>query len=240
MAGAGGGPAWAPAERARSCAGATLRGSAASPGSSSDQRHGRSACKPRTRDTHARLPPIFRAGLPSFHSSFHPSSTLHSTVHSTVHSTLHSTLHPPPHPPLHLAIHERRCLWTDGIHGSYKRPHPTASPRCYANELVNEPPLQPTIAPGEPAFIRRLPKGVEYTHIKTIFMDLPSALTTLLWSLSPRSKWNIVTAPGASDLRNPRRSGALRRGAPATRAVGATHAAHRHRLAAATLKYARR
>jgi hypothetical protein len=47
---------------------------------------------------------------------------------------------------------------------------------------VTEPTLPPTIAPGEPAFIRRLPDGVEYTHIKTIFMDLPSALTTLLWS----------------------------------------------------------
>jgi hypothetical protein len=36
-------------------------------------------------------------------------------------------------------------------------------------------------APGEPAFIRRLPNGVEYTHIKMIFQDLPSSLTTLLW-----------------------------------------------------------
>jgi hypothetical protein len=35
---------------------------------------------------------------------------------------------------------------------------------------------------GEPAFIRRLPKGVEYTQIKSIFMDLPSSLTTLLWA----------------------------------------------------------
>ena len=37
------------------------------------------------------------------------------------------------------------------------------------------------IAPGEPAFIRRLPRGVEYTRIKIIFIDLPSGLPTLLW-----------------------------------------------------------
>jgi hypothetical protein len=30
--------------------------------------------------------------------------------------------------------------------------------------------------------MRRLPEGVEYTHIKTIFIDLPSGLTALLWS----------------------------------------------------------
>jgi hypothetical protein len=41
------------------------------------------------------------------------------------------------------------------------------------------------IAPGEPAFIRRLPEGVEYTLIKTIFIDLPSRLPTLLWAAHP-------------------------------------------------------
>ena len=54
-------------------------------------------------------------------------------------------------------------------------------------------PVQPTIAPGEPGFIRRLPEGVEYTHIKTIFMDLPSALTTLLWS-TPSQDDRLVAA----------------------------------------------
>jgi hypothetical protein len=38
------------------------------------------------------------------------------------------------------------------------------------------------IAPLEPAVIRRLPEGVEYTLIKTIFFDLPTALPTLLWA----------------------------------------------------------
>jgi hypothetical protein len=53
--------------------------------------------------------------------------------------------------------------------------------------------FQPTIAPGEPAFIRRLAEGVEYTHIKTIFLDLPSALTTLLW-LTPSQGNRLVAA----------------------------------------------
>jgi hypothetical protein len=43
-------------------------------------------------------------------------------------------------------------------------------------------PEHPAIAAGEPAVIPRLPKGVEYTHIKAIFMNLPSSLTTLLWA----------------------------------------------------------
>jgi hypothetical protein len=38
------------------------------------------------------------------------------------------------------------------------------------------------IAPLEPAFIRRLPQGVDYTLIRTIFIDLPSRLPTLLWA----------------------------------------------------------
>jgi hypothetical protein len=38
------------------------------------------------------------------------------------------------------------------------------------------------IAPGEPAFIRRLPEGVDYTLIKTVFVDMPSGLPTLLWA----------------------------------------------------------
>jgi hypothetical protein len=44
--------------------------------------------------------------------------------------------------------------------------------------------LERDIAPGEPAFIRRLPPGVEYTLIKMIFIDLPSGLPTLLWAAS--------------------------------------------------------
>jgi hypothetical protein len=42
--------------------------------------------------------------------------------------------------------------------------------------------IERDVAPGEPAFIRRLPPGVEYTLIKTIFIDLPSGLPTLLWA----------------------------------------------------------
>jgi hypothetical protein len=38
------------------------------------------------------------------------------------------------------------------------------------------------VAPGESAFIRRLPPGVEYTVIKIVFIDLPSGLPTLLWA----------------------------------------------------------
>lgn len=59
--------------------------------------------------------------------------------------------------------------------------------------MVSEPPFKPTIAPGEPVFIRRLPEGVEYTHIKMIFMDLPSALTTILWS-TPSQDDRLVAA----------------------------------------------
>jgi hypothetical protein len=47
--------------------------------------------------------------------------------------------------------------------------------------------LERDVAPGEPAFIRRLPAGVEYTLIKIIFIDLPSALPTLLWAASSDS-----------------------------------------------------
>ncbi len=32
-------------------------------------------------------------------------------------------------------------------------------------------------SPGEADFIRRLPHGVEYTHVKTIIFNLPSGLT---------------------------------------------------------------
>jgi hypothetical protein len=49
------------------------------------------------------------------------------------------------------------------------------------------------IAPGEPAFVRRRPDGVEYTRIETIFMDLPSSLTTLLWS-TPSEDDRLVAA----------------------------------------------
>src|SRR5687768_15950410 len=38
------------------------------------------------------------------------------------------------------------------------------------------------IAPQEPPFIRRLPEGVDYTLIKTIFFDVPAGLPTLLWA----------------------------------------------------------
>jgi hypothetical protein len=40
-------------------------------------------------------------------------------------------------------------------------------------------------APGEPAVIQRLPEGVDYTHIKAIFLDLPASITTLLWMAEP-------------------------------------------------------
>src|SRR5262249_20662084 len=53
--------------------------------------------------------------------------------------------------------------------------------------------LQPTMAPGEPDFIRCLREGVEYTRIKMIFLDLPSALTTLLWSTQSQDD-QLVTA----------------------------------------------
>jgi hypothetical protein len=48
------------------------------------------------------------------------------------------------------------------------------------NDSMGE--IEGDVAPGEPAFIRRLPPGVEYTLIKTIFIDLPSGLPTLLWA----------------------------------------------------------
>ncbi len=41
------------------------------------------------------------------------------------------------------------------------------------------------IAPGEPPVIRRLPRGIDYTHIKMIIMSLPSPLTTLVWLGDP-------------------------------------------------------
>jgi hypothetical protein len=49
------------------------------------------------------------------------------------------------------------------------------------------PKLEQDVAAGEPAFIQRLPAGVEYTLIKTIFIDLPSGLPTLLWAASSES-----------------------------------------------------
>jgi hypothetical protein len=54
-----------------------------------------------------------------------------------------------------------------------------SNPVSFANT-----PDRPTVAAGEPAIIRRLPEGVEYTRIKTIVMDLPSPPTALLWSTS--------------------------------------------------------
>lgn len=47
------------------------------------------------------------------------------------------------------------------------------------------PVAPPTASPGEPDFIRRLPHGVEYTHVKTIIFNLPSWLTTLTWMVDP-------------------------------------------------------
>jgi hypothetical protein len=44
--------------------------------------------------------------------------------------------------------------------------------------------------------MRRLPDGVEYTHIKTVFMDLPSALTTLLWSTTSQDDRLVATFKG--------------------------------------------
>ena len=39
----------------------------------------------------------------------------------------------------------------------------------------------PTRAPDEPAVIRRLPSGVEYTYVKLIILDLPSSLYLAPW-----------------------------------------------------------
>ncbi len=38
------------------------------------------------------------------------------------------------------------------------------------------------VSPDEPAVIRRLPPGVEYTHVKMIIHSLPSGLTTMTWA----------------------------------------------------------
>jgi hypothetical protein len=42
--------------------------------------------------------------------------------------------------------------------------------------------VERVVAPCEPAVIRRLPERVDYTLVKTIFIDLPSGLPTLLWA----------------------------------------------------------
>ena len=66
--------------------------------------------------------------------------------------------------------------------------HYSGLPRPSVTALLWKPMTDSTgkvkrdIAPGEPAFIRRLPEGVEYSWIKTIFVDLPSGLPTLLWA----------------------------------------------------------
>jgi hypothetical protein len=49
------------------------------------------------------------------------------------------------------------------------------------------PKLEQDVAAGEPALIQRLPAGADYTLIKTIFIDLPSGLSTLLWAASSES-----------------------------------------------------
>src|SRR5262249_31659207 len=56
--------------------------------------------------------------------------------------------------------------------------------------------IKSTLAPGEPAFIRRPPVGVEYTHIKAIFLDLPSPLMTLLWATHSQHDGVIATFKG--------------------------------------------
>src|SRR5262249_54693040 len=106
-------------------------------------------------------------------------------------STHASTPHPPIHPPMprrvlvrdwqfvHDAISARSRANMDKSNSGSTR----TSRQDHKQALMTQ--IQPTIAPGQPAFIRRLPEGVEYTHIKTIFMDLPSALSTLLWSTPP-------------------------------------------------------
>jgi len=99
---------------------------------------------------------------------------------------------------------------------------------------VSEPTLQPTIAPGEPAFIRRLPEGVEYTHIKAIFMDLPSALTTLLWSTSAQDDPLVAAFKGRTIRAIDR---ALRRESRAHRDPSET-AAIRHELVTLALREA--
>ncbi len=42
--------------------------------------------------------------------------------------------------------------------------------------------LPPGVPPGEPPVIRRLPPGVDYTHIKMIVLSLPPPLTTMVWA----------------------------------------------------------
>ena len=41
------------------------------------------------------------------------------------------------------------------------------------------------IPPGDPPVIRRLPRSVDYTHIKMIILSLPAPLTTLVWRGDP-------------------------------------------------------
>src|SRR6266436_9380397 len=41
------------------------------------------------------------------------------------------------------------------------------------------------IPPGEPPVIRRLPRSVDYAHIKMIILSLPAPLTTLVWRGDP-------------------------------------------------------
>jgi hypothetical protein len=56
---------------------------------------------------------------------------------------------------------------------------------------VNQPQsaiAPPIVADGEPAVIRRLPNGIDYTHIKAIFINLPSPLTTALWCAPSNSR----------------------------------------------------
>jgi hypothetical protein len=84
-----------------------------------------------------------------------------STHHPTHHSTHHAT--------------RFRC-------SSARRTGLVWSP---VNESTGE--VERDVAPGEPAFIRRLPLGAEYTLIKMIFIDLPSGLPTFLWAASSES-----------------------------------------------------
>lgn len=97
--------------------------------------------------------------------------TLDPTVLRTAPRFFHPSFHPSPHPSLH--------------------PFPGSTARLTGlvwspvNDSMGK--LERDVAPGEPAFIRRLPAGVEYTLIKIIFIDLPSGLPTLLWAASSES-----------------------------------------------------
>src|SRR5438128_2444053 len=106
---------------------------------------------------------------PCIYPSIHPVSTLHLPIHALILRVV--LICSPPSPWYRSAATLMSCMSA-----------PTGVP--------------PTIAPGEPAFIRRLPEGVEYTHIKALFMDLPSPLTTLLWSMPSQNHFLVEAFKG--------------------------------------------